>query len=171
MMDWEQAYTEYSDPLLLYARQLAASHADAEDIVQDAFVRVFTKRSLKRHPNLKAVLFQSVRWAALDRGRSARRRAKREADHHAFHECGTAEQTGGQHESWEVIDASLQELPEDQRQVLVLKLWGDFTFKEIAEQLEISPNTVASRYRYALSRLKEAMSHQETARELSRVNL
>ena len=49
------------------------------------------------------------------------------------------------------------QLPEEQREVLVLKIWSDFTFAEIAEQLAISPNTAASRYRYALTALRRIL--------------
>ena len=42
--------------------------------------------------------------------------------------------------------------------MLTLKIWGDLTFAQIAARLEISPNTAASRYRYALEALREALT-------------
>jgi RNA polymerase sigma-70 factor (ECF subfamily) len=50
---------------------------------------------------------------------------------------------------------SLPLLPEEQREVVVLKIWGDLTFDEIGEQMQISPNTAASRWRYAMEALKK----------------
>ena len=49
---------------------------------------------------------------------------------------------------------SLGELPPDQRAVVHLKLWAGLTFEEIAETLEIPPNTAASRYRYGLDKMR-----------------
>lgn len=45
-------------------------------------------------------------------------------------------------------------MPEEQRAVVHLKLWGELTFEQIAAALEIPPNTAASRYRYALDKLR-----------------
>ena len=46
-------------------------------------------------------------------------------------------------------------LPNEQKEVLTLKIWGELTFDEIARTLDLSLNTVASRYRYALQKLKD----------------
>jgi len=58
-----------------------------------------------------------------------------------------------------VVDpfAFLRELPDEQREVIVLRVWGQMTFEEAATALEISPNTAASRYRYGLAKLKERL--------------
>ncbi|MGY8716457.1 MAG: RNA polymerase sigma factor, partial [Verrucomicrobiia bacterium] len=52
-------------------------------------------------------------------------------------------------------------LPSEQREVVVLKVWGGLTFAQIAEQLDLSANTAASRYRYALTKLREALNPVE----------
>ena len=56
------------------------------------------------------------------------------------------------------ISAALGELPDEQREVVVMKIWGRLSFPQIAEALEISPNTAASRYRYALAKLREQLA-------------
>jgi RNA polymerase sigma-70 factor (ECF subfamily) len=48
-------------------------------------------------------------------------------------------------------------LPAEQKEVLVMKIWGDLTFQQIADALDIPPGTAASRYRYALDALREEM--------------
>jgi RNA polymerase sigma-70 factor (ECF subfamily) len=53
-------------------------------------------------------------------------------------------------------------LPEEQRQVLVLHLWGGLSFEEIASTLAVSANTAASRYRYALQKLRAAMQPKDS---------
>jgi RNA polymerase sigma-70 factor (ECF subfamily) len=51
--------------------------------------------------------------------------------------------------------------------VVVMKIWGDRTFAEIGEALEISPNTAASRYRYGLEALKKKLSSARRKGDLS----
>jgi RNA polymerase sigma-70 factor (ECF subfamily) len=55
------------------------------------------------------------------------------------------------------IAAALRTLPEEQREVLTMKIWGGLTFPQIALALDVSANTAASRYRYALVKLREQL--------------
>lgn len=52
------------------------------------------------------------------------------------------------------IEDALRTLPDPQRQVLVMRIWGELTFAQVADALDISPNTAASRYRYALENVR-----------------
>ena len=58
------------------------------------------------------------------------------------------------------LAAAVENLPHDQREVLVMKIWNELTFAEIATALAISQNTAASRYRYALAALKKTLQPQ-----------
>jgi RNA polymerase sigma-70 factor, ECF subfamily len=58
-----------------------------------------------------------------------------------------------QKESREQVQQAVAKLPAEQAEVVVLKIWEQFTFAEIAELIHESPNTAASRYRYALEKL------------------
>jgi len=51
-------------------------------------------------------------------------------------------------------------LPGEQRETLVLKIWSGLTFAQIAAVLNISANTAASRYRYAIARLRESLAEE-----------
>src|SRR5207244_8686014 len=51
----------------------------------------------------------------------------------------------------------LAKLPVEQREVIVLKIWHEYTFEEIGELLELSPNTAAGRYRYGLQKLRACL--------------
>lgn len=51
----------------------------------------------------------------------------------------------------------LQRLPVEQREVIVLKIWHHYTFEEIGEVLEVSPNTAAGRYRYGLQKIRSCL--------------
>lgn len=55
----------------------------------------------------------------------------------------------------ETVQAALKQLPLEQREVLVLRVWGELSFPEIAEVLEIPVDTAASRHRYALAALRK----------------
>jgi RNA polymerase sigma-70 factor (ECF subfamily) len=55
------------------------------------------------------------------------------------------------------VSEALGDLPPEQRAVIHLKLWEELTFEQIAEALDIPPNTAASRYRYGLDKLRERL--------------
>tara|TARA_R110002096_G_scaffold26518_22_gene81836 strand:+ start:9894 stop:10433 length:540 start_codon:yes stop_codon:yes gene_type:complete len=160
-LDWEQLYDKHAKALVLYARQWLPSMSDAEDTVQDAFIRLI-KSPKQFDENPVPILYQAVKWAALDRIRSSERRQKREETSTMDHEpISYFEDRLETQERKEAIERSLQQLPEDQREVLKLRVWGELGFREIGEALGISINTAASRYRYALKKLGELLDAQE----------
>ena len=156
---WRDWFQRHGPKLLLCARQWTRSFADAEDVVQEAFVR-FWRHQRKLGGDPEGLLFASVRRAATDLARRNSRRTAREefAD-------GGLESTEPLFETpldgddrRQAIEAALRRLPAEQREVLVLKIWGERTFEQIASQLAIPPNTAASRYRYALAALREQLT-------------
>lgn len=156
---WKSWFQLYGPKLLLCARQWTRSTADAEDVVQEAFVRFWRyQRQLPGEP--MALLVTSVRRAAFDLARRETRRSAREE----FANGGIEETVPlfqiplEGDDRREAIERALQALPEEQRQVLVLKIWGELTFEQIAAELEIPPNTAASRYRYALAALRKELT-------------
>ena len=156
---WKQWFADYGPKLLLCARQWTRSLADAEDVVQEAFVRYWrNQRHLPGDP--QALLITSVRRAALDLARRNSRRTARED----FADGGLEETEsvfaalpGEGDERRQEIEVALRRLPPEQREVLVLKIWQELTFEKIGELLAISPNTAASRYRYALVALRKEL--------------
>jgi RNA polymerase sigma-70 factor (ECF subfamily) len=149
---WKTCFDEAAPGLVLFARQFVRSVADAEDIVQEAFVKFWRKQ----HPiGNRALLFATVRSTALDLLRRDSRRARREADAVADAEQSVAPQFDTAGESQQQLAAAVDRLPAEQREVLVMKIWNELTFADIASVLGISQNTAASRYRYALAALKK----------------
>ena len=152
--NWKTCFCQLAPGLVLFARQWARSPADAEDIVQEAFVRFWrTQRDISN----RGLLYATVRSIALDFLRRDSRRARREST-----AMEDADQTSQpvfeiEDESQRELVATLDGLPREQREVLTLKIWNDLTFAEIASALEISQNTAASRYRYALAALKKTL--------------
>ena len=68
-----------------------------------------------------------------------------------------------QDERSQQIEAAIQSLPDYYKEVIILKIWGDLTFEQIAETLDIPMNTAASRYRYALERLRRTLTPAKLA--------
>jgi RNA polymerase sigma-70 factor, ECF subfamily len=149
---------QYGSALLLMARQSISGRSDAEDVVQEAFIRFW--RSRHRVVDPAAFLFACVRNCALDFRRERSRQVRREEAVARPEEeplfAGTLEQD----ERRAAIEAALRHLPENQREVLVTKIWGGLSFAQIAEALQISANTAASRYRYALAKLREQLAKE-----------
>ncbi len=153
---WKTWFQLHGPKLLLCARQWTRSLADAEDVVQEAFVRFWRhQRELPGEP--MALLVTSVRRAAFDLARREGRRVARE-EHATADEPQICFAPSGEDEDRRAaIEAALRRLPDEQREVLVLKIWGELTFEQIAAELEVSPNTAASRYRYALAALRQQL--------------
>lgn len=156
--DWKTCFAEAAPGLVLFARQFVRTAADAEDIVQEAFVKFWRKQ----HPiDNRALLFATVRSTALDLLRRDARRARREADAVADADHAVAPQFDTTSESQQAVAAAIDRLPNEQREVLVMKIWNELTFADIASVLGISQNTAASRYRYALTALKKHLTFHE----------
>jgi RNA polymerase sigma-70 factor (ECF subfamily) len=155
---WKTWFQLHGPKLLLCARQWTRCAADAEDVVQDAFVRFWRhQRGLPGDP--LALLVTSIRRAACDLARRESRRDAREeragSDAASYFLPGASVEFD---ERRATIESAMRRLPAEQRDVLVLKIWGELTFEQIGVALEVSPNTAASRYRYALDALRRELS-------------
>lgn len=157
---WNDWFQLYGAKLLLCARQWTRSAADAEDVVQEAFIRFWRhQRHLPGEP--MALLVTSVRRAAFDLARRDGRRTAREE--RALDPVGDEQVMSFQtslegEERRAALEDALQRVPPEQREVLVLKIWGELTFEQIGSELGISPHTIASRYRYALAALRQELT-------------
>jgi RNA polymerase sigma-70 factor, ECF subfamily len=158
--DWRDWFETHGPKLLLCARQWTRTLADAEDIVQEAFVRYWRhQRHLPGDP--QALLITSIRRSAIDHARRETRRTAREEKSDGGpeeREISFAGQPGEEGERRREIEAALQKLSDLQREVLVLKIWNELTFEQIAGVLDIPANTAASRYRYALGALRKELN-------------
>ena len=153
---WQNWFDAHGRKLLLYARQWATSSAGAEDLVQEAFVRFWRSPHRADH-EAHLQLFAMVRRAGLDHERAASRRTAREQS--AAADADTLTWFAPVPDERDAaVQAALQQLPFEQREVVVLKIWGELTFEQIARTLDIPANTAASRYRYALEALRRALT-------------
>jgi RNA polymerase sigma-70 factor (ECF subfamily) len=151
--DWEQWVARHAPALLLFARQHASCEADAQDLVQEAVVESWRRRSAGEPPPL-GLVYATIRHRAIDLARKDDRRTGREMAAHldgpqCWFDCGLDER-----ERHLLIHKAMSHLPAIYREVVTLKVWSGLTFAEIAEALEIPANTAASRYRYGLVELR-----------------
>ncbi|MGH8094729.1 MAG: RNA polymerase sigma factor [Chthoniobacterales bacterium] len=156
--DWKTCLAQLGPALLLFARRWTNCRADAEDIVQEAFVRFWRRQHSIEN---RALLYATVRSTALDRLRSEQRRARREAVVALDGAENSEPPFAAADEGQQMLAAAVERLPNEQREVVILKIWNELTFAEIANILEISRNTAASRYRYALGALKKTLQPHE----------
>jgi RNA polymerase sigma-70 factor, ECF subfamily len=163
--DWfKSLYQAKAAGLILYGRALGLSHGEAEDVLQETFLAMMRKPAPPREP--EHYCLRCYRNRALNHKRSLWRRLTRELEvfaggHHWF------EKSADEAEQFLQTSAvrCLAELPLEQREVVVLKIWNQYTFEEIGGLLEISPNTAAGRYRYGLQKIKAQLEGLDYERD------
>ena len=160
----EACYSKHGPALLAYARSFGLDHHTAEDLTHRVFLAVL-ESSNNKVDDLRPYLFRAIRNAALNHLRDSVREIELSEQEPWF------ENRNFSREAELDLRSALRELPPEQREVLLMHLWGGLTFAEIASVLAASPNTVASRYRYALNALRrrlqpetEANRHEESER-------
>lgn len=139
----------------LYVAALAITRerASAEDAVQDALLAI---AALEVAPlDLESYLFRTVRNKALH---SVRRDKRIDRDVNPTDFLDIEDGSAEQRLFAIKVMAYLDDLDENPRQVIVMKLFADLTFDEIAKIMDSSPNTVASWYRRGLSKMKEQLN-------------
>ncbi len=144
---------EKASSLTLYARQWLDC-ASADDVVQDALVSLLAQRTAPDDP--VAWMFRAVRNAAIDQARSASRRLKREET------FARSRRDWFEASSESLMDArsaeqALAQLPIELAEIVVLRIWSELGFAQIARILQLSPSTVHDRYVVALSQLRGAL--------------
>ena len=158
-LDLAQLYDAHAPALYGFLLNLSRSRADSADLLQEVFLRLIRRPSIldgvREH---RAFLLRLAHNLAIDKMR--RRTAFEGALDRAalepkelFAPCPTPLDESFARD----MAHALGELPEEQRAVLHLKVWEQMTFAQIAETLAISANTAASRYRYAVDKLRASL--------------
>jgi RNA polymerase sigma-70 factor (ECF subfamily) len=136
--------------LVLFARPWCSA---PEDVVQDAFCKLAARSTLPDDP--VAWLYRVVRNAAIDAGKAERRRQRREAtvarpvqwfDEAAIDGLDAA-----------AAVAALESLPDEQREVIVGRLWGGMTLEEIATVVGCSVSSAHRRFEAGITALRERL--------------
>ena len=162
-------YQKYGDYLLTLAVALLKDVNAAEDVLHDVFCKfIVSREKLKLAGSLKSYLGTCVVNLARDRLRSAKLQPcelgqeaamaldTKEPEHYAiFGEEATK------------LNYAIAQLAREQREAIILHLRGGMKFREIAGLQGISINTVKSRYRYGLKKLRATLSDEEMNNEIS----
>jgi RNA polymerase sigma-70 factor, ECF subfamily len=143
-------YERHGAALLLYARSFVVNAAAGEDLVHEVFLKLL--RGETTVPDIPlAYLYRAVRNAALNALRDRREHASWDSQITWFQD------REGKQEEELALQSALGELPEDQRAAVIMRIWGGMTLEEVADATAVPLSTAASRYRYALEKLRERL--------------
>jgi len=154
----EEAYDTYAHPLFRYALALVGSADDAEDAVQEVFLRLAREPGrLRNIESMKAYMFAATRNAAWSLLRKRKRRNELVEELCADFIAGSGYREEELPVEAEVLCRALAGLAVEQREVLVLKVFEGLTFREIAETARAPIATITSRYRYGIEKLRRVL--------------
>lgn len=146
-------HADYAVSAYRFAWSVTKDEGLAQEVVQELFLKLARDAdTVAKAQSERAVIFTMVRNLALD---VLRRRARDEKALRQWEEQVRTwfepSQNDGTHQQ---LVTALTTLPEEQRSVVHLHVWEEMTFREIGELLALPTQTVASRYRYALQKLR-----------------
>ena len=133
----ERLYDAHASGLFHYLATLTKNEADARDLLQEVFIRLARLENTTSLENEKPFVFRLAHNLAIDWLRRRKTRWDSEERLLAGH-----------------FAAAMRSLPDEQRTIAQLQLWDGLTFEEIAHTQNIPLNTAASRYRYAIDKLR-----------------
>lgn len=157
---FEAIYDRFKAGLYGFALSMSLDAAQAQDLVQEVWLK-FLQRAGELAPDVRLgpYLYTAVRNTAID---AARRRKSEQAalQNRETPQLVEARDLVTGAEEAARVNAAIAELPQDQRETLLLKLYGPFTFEEMAEVVGAPAKTVMSRYRLALEKLNKALAEK-----------
>jgi len=160
-------YHSHAENLLAIARRIVATETDAEDVVHDVFTRLPHILRQYQGGGLSAWLRRVTQRTALMQLRKAKRRREQPlVTDAAAGECEPIDSVATDHT--DMLHKVLAELAEPLREVIVLRVFLDYTHREIANALDISPTASEVKLSRALKRLRERMRSCGQLRQLPR---
>lgn len=154
---FEALYDRFAVRMYGAALRMLGSREDAEDVVQEVFLAtVRSRKRLSDVRDLTAYLFAALQRTAV-RCAQRRRRAFPASQTAADEAVAPVERAATDNPNWHRLQQAIRSLPEEQREVIALKIDGELTFAQIAEVMGISISTAASRYQYALKKLRTSL--------------
>jgi RNA polymerase sigma-70 factor, ECF subfamily len=152
------------------ARRLGVAESDVSDIVQEVFLVVHRRLGeFEQRGSVKTWLFGILRRVVSDYRRTLRRKpslvGRAEAIEPDAWSCGrnTPAENAEQNEAMRLVTRLLEELDEDKREAFILAELEEMTTVEVADALELNPNTAASRIRAGRAAFEAALGRHEAA--------
>ena len=156
LWELEKIVRKEQDRLFRFAYMRIGNRADAEDILQDVFLRLFrSEESLKHINNLEHYLIRSVGNCCRDWQRKKKYNLLPIED---AGQISIPDEDRQMHEEYLRISGMLESLPEEQAEIVRLKCSDGLKFREIAKLLEIPEATAKSRYRYAIEHIQNTFN-------------
>jgi RNA polymerase sigma-70 factor, ECF subfamily len=150
----ERLYDAHASGLFHYLVTFTKTEADARDLLQELFIKL--ARGVKMEvQSEKAFLYRIAHNLAIDWLR--RRKIRWDSEERLMEDLADGQPHAPDPDAAVLTQGfaeAIQTLPDEQRTIIQLKLWDGFTFDEISEAQGIPLNTAASRYRYALEKLR-----------------
>ena len=163
-MSFEALMLPHLDAAHNLAKWLLRSEQDAQDVVQEAYLRAFKSFGGFHGPNGRAWLLKVVRntsYTLLKKNRAVDLTTTFDEEIHASGHDSASPATILEHaEDAELIRKAMEELPVESREILTLRHQEGLSYKEIADVAQIPPGTVMSRLARARAKLKECLAAQ-----------
>jgi len=153
-----EAYERFGGDLYRYLLLLLGRREHAEDVMQELLMRLM--RPAKRDPAAlqnRAYVFRAARNEAY----RAMGRLRRVPASSSDRVLDMRDPRGGSEEERVIMQEALLRLPGEQREVAHLKVYMNMTYEEIGRLMDTPPDTAASRYRYALEKLRALLAEKE----------
>lgn len=160
---------KYKGPIFGFIYKFSEGHEDADEVFQEVWVRAIKNMNRYRQKNLLSWLFRIAHNLMIDRIRRRRPEVSFETpasddgvavgDQLASSTLGPDHESGGR-DLGVRIDAAVDKLPPEQREVFWLRMQGGLSFKDIAKIQKCSINTALARMQYALSKLRNELGSE-----------
>ena len=153
------------EPLFVFAMKRLQSEPDAEDVVQNVFAAIWTRRhSLRISTTFKGYLFTAVKYQVLDRIEEMLEHPSgiEVVNESILPEMGDILNPMLARELQAIVDKEIDQLPERMRQIYLMNLEEHCSISQIAERLQLSEQTVRNQLNTARNRLKVSLKHALT---------
>lgn len=165
---WAEVYDKHASAVLSLARNWLCNTALAEEVVQDVFVRLWTRSECfdPTRGSLRSYLLTQTRWRCVDLIRSEESRRTRECravsatELHVAPDHEAHQAAADRDEALDGLRSALVRLPLEERLPIDLAYFGGLTYKEVAEVLEWPEGTVKSRIRRGLHKMRHGVDLQ-----------
>lgn len=153
----EEIYTEYHDKVFAYVRNHVNNIADAEDLCEDVFVKIYSKIDTfdSKKASLSTWIYAMTSNTVIDFYRTNHIHSEIPED--LAEDKSLIEDEVLNTESLEQLAKALKSLPKEQMDIIVLRYYRGLTLQEVSEQVGLSYGVTKLRHREALGRLKDLL--------------
>jgi RNA polymerase sigma factor (sigma-70 family) len=163
LQHFKQEIMPMKDKLFRVALRITGDSSEAEDVVQEAFIKVWDLRQTwSNYNNLQGWVMSMTKNKAIDKTRSKHRRTTSlDGVYNMPKQENSPEQTAILSDELQRIQAFMKQLPEKQRLVMELRDFEELTYNEIAEQLDIPMNHVKVNLSRARKAIRNLLTNDE----------